>query len=59
MLGAALQLSRQRQAAVQPLKAAVEACLADLAMPASRFDIHLGWQHGHEVRTSTSMIDLS
>ena len=59
MLSAALQLSRQRQAAVQPLKAAVEACLADLAMPASRFDIDLGWQDGHEVCTSSSKIELT
>lgn len=58
MLSTALQLSRQRQAAAQPLKAAVEACLADLAMPASRFDIDLGWQSGDAVRASASMIKL-
>ncbi|KAK9818486.1 hypothetical protein WJX74_010352 [Apatococcus lobatus] len=48
MLAAALQLSRQRKAAVQSLKASVESCLADLAMPGSCFDIDLRWQLAHE-----------
>ena len=49
MLDAALQLSRQRQAAVQPLKEAVESCLADLAMPGSCFDIAFRWECTDEV----------
>ena len=52
VLDQALQLSRQRQAAVPFLKMAVEACLADLAMPGSCFDIQLAWEPAHEVRVN-------
>ncbi len=45
----ALDLSRQRLAAVPYLKMAVEACLADLAMPGSCFDIQLAWEPADEV----------
>lgn len=39
----AARLSRSRREAAGRLRAAVEACLADLAMPESRFDVRVGW----------------
>ena len=59
MLGAALQLSRQRRAAVQPLKEAVESCLADLAMPGSCFDIAFRWESACEVFISAMTFSAS
>ncbi len=49
----ALWLSRQRQAAVPSLIAAVEACLADLAMPGSCFDVQLAWTSATQVGLGT------
>ena len=40
---AAAALSRARRAAAGQLRVAVEACLADLAMAGSRFDVRIGW----------------
>ena len=40
----AVQLSRRRRAAAGSLRTAVEACLADLSMAGSRFDVRIGWE---------------
>ncbi|KAL0026315.1 hypothetical protein WJX77_010508 [Trebouxia sp. C0004] len=45
---AAVQLSLQRQAAGGKLKAAVEKCLAELAMQNSQFDVDLTWHEGQQ-----------
>ncbi|KAK9798188.1 hypothetical protein WJX73_001384 [Symbiochloris irregularis] len=39
-----VQLGGRRRAAAGKLRAAVESCLADLAMAGSRFDVRIGWQ---------------
>lgn len=43
-------LSAQRRAAAGQLRVAAEACLADLAMAGSRFDVRIGWQLDAQVR---------
>ncbi len=37
-------LSAARRAAAGRLRAAVEGCLGDLAMPGARFDVRVGWE---------------
>ena len=44
LAAAAVQLSSRRRAAAGRLRAAVEGCLADLAMGGCRFDVMLRWQ---------------
>lgn len=51
----ASRLGRSRRDAAGRLRAAVEHCLADLAMPDSRFDVRIGWDatdSSAEVRTA-------
>ena len=45
----AVQLSQRRRAAAGSLRAAVEACLADLSMAGSRFDVRIGWEEHAKV----------
>lgn len=45
----AVQLSQRRRAAAGSLRAAVEACLADLSMAGSRFDVRIGWEEHPKV----------
>ena len=47
---AALQLSLGRRAGAGKLKAAVEACLANLAMSGSQFAAEISWQVAQQVR---------
>jgi len=47
---AAAELSNARRAAAGQLRVAVEACLADLAMQGSRFDVRIGWLPDDNVR---------
>jgi len=49
---AAVQLSLRRQAAGGKLKAAVEKCLAELAMQDSQFDVALTWPEAQQARTA-------
>ena len=49
---AAMQLSLRRQAAGGKLKAAVEKCLAELAMRDSQFDVDLTWLEAQQARTA-------
>ena len=49
---AAMQLSLRRQAAGGKLKAAVEKCLAELAMQDSQFDVDLTWPEAQQARTA-------
>lgn len=49
---AAMQLSLRRQAAGGKLKAAVEKCLAELAMQDSQFDVDLTWPAAQQARTA-------
>ena len=49
---AAMQLSLRRQAAGGKLKAAVEKCLAELAMQDSQFDVDLTWLEAQQARTA-------
>jgi len=49
---AAVQLSLRRQAAGGKLKAAVEKCLAELAMQDSQFDVDLTWHEAQQARTA-------
>ncbi len=49
---AAVQLSLRRQAAGGKLKAAVEKCLAELAMQDSQFDVHLTWPEAQQASTA-------
>ena len=49
---AAVQLSLRRQAAGGKLKAAVEKCLAELAMQDSQFDVDLTWPEAQQARTA-------
>lgn len=44
LAAAAVQLSSRRREAAGRLRAAVEGCLADLAMGGCRFDVMLRWQ---------------
>ena len=43
-VAAAVDLSCRRRAAAGHLRVAVEACLAELAMAGSRFDVRIGWE---------------
>ena len=49
---AAAALSGRRRAAAGQLRVQVEACLADLAMKGSRFDVRIGWLPDSQVRDS-------
>ena len=46
---AGAQLAVKRRAAAGKLRAAVESCLADLAMAGSRFDVRICWQAATQV----------
>ena len=48
---AGTRLGVRRRAAAGRLRAAVEACLSDLAMAGSRFDVRISWQAAAEVMT--------
>ena len=50
LLEAALQLSSRRREAGGKLKAAVEQCLAELAMQDSQFDVDLTWLPTQQAR---------
>lgn len=43
------QLGLRRREAAGKLRAAVEACLTDLAMAGSRFDVRISWQAAKQV----------
>ena len=47
---AGTQLGVKRREAAGKLRAAVEACLADMAMAGSRFDVRISWQAASQVR---------
>ena len=53
MQEAALQLSIGRRAGAGKLKAAVEACLTNLAMNESQFDVTFTWQPSAQVNLSS------
>ena len=50
---AGVLLGVKRRAAAGKLRAAVETCLADLAMAGSRFDVRISWQAAHKVRLAS------
>ena len=54
----AAQLSARRRAAAGALRAAVEGCLADLAMAGSRFDVRIGWEEHAKVRAAMRLLWL-
>ena len=53
---AALQLSIGRRAGAGKLKAAVEACLTNLAMNESQFDATFTWQPSEQVDLTSSKL---